>query len=341
MSTKLQKIVIDTNSSMNRTHSGFFGFRDDLQRFAEVSELIFPKIVLDEIKAQKSRLLVEKRSKILVNPFMELADLPKSKIEDYDIDTLIDKTLSSEAIPFQLVELEDANQAFKKMYEWAIKNEAPFGVDNDKGFKDAYIACVLYELLNKHDDECIFLCTKDERLALTFKSDPRVQVIQGFQDFQSYSLGAFLDDYLRTKISEELELKDYEIKDGWLNVDSNWVLRLSADNSETLVVIDSEAREIITHTDEDVDEHIKRLEVSMNFQNTHSAIAGLSQFTAYLSKVQIEAIMRASTENDQIYWIATDEDVKSLLLPLFEYIKPTIDEDIVKKFEGYFEVAYD
>ena len=343
MSNKLQKIIIDTNSAINKSHIGFFGFREELRKISNVSELFFPQIVIDEIKNHKNRQLSTKRSQMLDNPFMDIAKISRSTIKSHNIDLIIDDILDTETIKYQLIGLDDIPRAFERIYGWAIKNEPPFEIGSDKGFKDAYIACVIYELLDKHDDDCLFLCTKDERLTLTFKNNSRVQIVQDFNDFQRYSLGAFLDQYLIAKIAGEcgIEPKNCEIQDGWLNVENNWVIRISeviGEGTVLSVIIDSEAREILSHSDADLCTHINNLTESGDFNSTHSAIALLAPLVSYLSKAQIERIIRASTENSQIYWVAKDEDVKEFFLPLFEYIRPTIDFTCIDKFRDHFEI---
>lgn len=54
---------------------------------------------------------------------------------------------------------------------------------------------------------------------------------------------------------------------------------------------------------------IDDLEKSGNFRSTHLAIAGLDEYINYLSRDEVQKILQASENNDQVSWIRTDEDV--------------------------------
>lgn len=57
---------------------------------------------------------------------------------------------------------------------------------------------------------------------------------------------------------------------------------------------------------------IKKLAISGNFANTHDVIAQLNQFSEF-TVAQVNAILSAVLTNNQVGWIATDEDVRAFL----------------------------
>jgi hypothetical protein len=62
---------------------------------------------------------------------------------------------------------------------------------------------------------------------------------------------------------------------------------------------------------------IKKFAKSVNFGTTHVAVAKLSQFADF-TPVQANAIVSAALSNNQIGWIATDDDVKAFLTSIVE-----------------------
>lgn len=62
---------------------------------------------------------------------------------------------------------------------------------------------------------------------------------------------------------------------------------------------------------------IKKFAKSVNFGTTHVAVAKLSQFADF-TPVQANEIVGAALSNNQIGWIATDDDVKAFLTSIVE-----------------------
>jgi hypothetical protein len=46
----LEKVIFDTNTLRNTEPKTFLGGRDDLKKFSKVAEIIFPDIVIEELK---------------------------------------------------------------------------------------------------------------------------------------------------------------------------------------------------------------------------------------------------------------------------------------------------
>lgn|GEM_PF-6247128 len=78
---------------------------------------------------------------------------------------------------------------------------------------------------------------------------------------------------------------------------------------------------------------IKKFAKSGNFGTTHVAVAKLSQIAEF-TPVQANEIVSAALSNNQIAWIATDDDVKGFLTTIIEkhgeQLDP-VDVDAMKK----------
>ena len=61
----MEKVIFDTNSVRNTEPKQFLGGRSELEKFAKVAELVFPDIVIEEIKNQKRRNLESKKDSFL------------------------------------------------------------------------------------------------------------------------------------------------------------------------------------------------------------------------------------------------------------------------------------
>jgi len=66
----------------------------------------------------------------------------------------------------------------------------------------------------------------------------------------------------------------------------------------------------------EVEAAILQLVESGNFTTTHSAVANLNTYLQHLTKQDAERLFRAATDNSQIRWIISDEDVNDLYLSL-------------------------
>lgn len=80
------------------------------------------------------------------------------------------------------------------------------------------------------------------------------------------------------------------------NLDEELHLELLLDNNRISVDVEKE-------------EAIQALVSSSNFANTHSAIARLQQLRSTLNYHDVERLLEAAFENNQIAWIASDDDV--------------------------------
>ncbi len=102
--------------------------------------------------------------------------------------------------------------------------------------------------------------------------------------------------------------------------------------------VDFASKEIVESTSFDFSELISRLTTSGSFATTHETIESLKDYIKFLSDDEIQALIKAGTENDQIYHIAGDEDVKEFFLKLYQAKSPMVSEDTREAFQHYFEI---
>jgi tetratricopeptide (TPR) repeat protein len=77
-----------------------------------------------------------------------------------------------------------------------------------------------------------------------------------------------------------------------------------------------------------VEAAIEYLVTSENFSTTHSAVANLNNYLPHLTKQDAERLFEAATENTQIRWIMSDEDINDLYLSLVTTWVTEVDPDL-------------
>jgi hypothetical protein len=80
---------------------------------------------------------------------------------------------------------------------------------------------------------------------------------------------------------------------------------------------------------------IRRLAESVNFSETHAAIAKLSNFNDF-SKEQTDALLQVALSNTQVKWIGEDDDVKAFYKSLFAARGDALDEADRAQFQEHF-----
>lgn len=344
MSNKKTIVVIDTNLCRNNSGiNNFLGNREELEKISQNATIILPEIVVQEVISQKKRSLHSNRSQFEANPFSKLVKINSEDLTNFDIDAHIEALRQQEAIQFISYELNDPIAAFRKIQHWSINKLLPFSPDEksgDKGFKDAVIACAVDEILDDlQDEEHVVFYTQDGLLSDKYRGQPGVRVAGSLEEVEKMLLPAFVDDYLLKKIAEELALTNPKLTSGWLNTEGNWVLKLvDTEGLEVLVIIDLEGREMLDSTILTIKEIVDTLIKSSSFQTTHSAIELLQDLVNFLDYKALLSLILASVENQQIYWIATDEDVKSFFIPIFESLKGGLDQETKNRFLSHFKV---
>lgn len=310
------KIILDTNSARCEPALEHFFNRSELEQFAAVAEIYLPEIVIEEIRAQKEKHLSSKRQSFLENVFHKLRGVSEDETKSFDIKALIKTQEGSETVSYTVLKLTDFS-ILPLMKGLALNHKPPFDGSNDKGFKDAYIFFTVLEFLKSVPrNEQVFFVTKDERLDAAFSKVRRVRVVKDFDDFQRYRTGYFQEEYFVNKLQGEVdaEIKVGKIKDVWLNINGNWVVFVEKDIAEEYrIEVDFATKEIIGWTDTFLPVEINSFEQSSSFSATHAAIDILEPFIQYLSDSELVRIVTAAASNEQISWIATDEDLKAFI----------------------------
>lgn len=335
------KVIFDTNSIRNaESLSDFLGGRPDLERFFSVSEIIIPDLVIEEIKAQKRKHLISKRASFLSNPFHFLRGVDEKATRDFDIDKWISELQSRENISYTPISLSE-DGILEKIKKMCLDCIPPFEDSSDKGFKDAYIYFTILEYLASCREKNIFVVTKDERLKIALSKESRIKVINGYDEFENYIDAYFKEPYFISRLKEEIddEIKKENIEDTWLNLEENWVLKIVCSSKSYFVEVDFASKEIIRFIDFDFSDAINKLVTSGSFSVTHEAVETLKECVSFLSDDDIRALLQAAAENEQIYWIAKDEDVKEFFGQIYQAKSQLISEEARALFQQYFEIV--
>jgi len=335
-----QQVVFDTNSVRSaESFSDFLGGRDELERFVKMAQLIIPELVVDEIKCQKKKQLFSKRDSFLSNPFHYLLNLDREQIEHFDMDAWIEDLAKKEKIPHKIITLsKKKSEILEQIKSMCLTGSPPFEDSTDKGFKDAYLYFTILEYLNSIKDDTLYVVTKDVRMKMALQKHKRIRVVQDYDEFARYNTEYFKDEYFIGRLKEEVdgEIEESDILQISLNTNENWVLRIRKNDKTYLVEVDFLSKEIISFTDEDYLDDINRLVSSSNFATSHAYVASLKDKINYFSEDDVHKILLAANQNDQIYWIAEDDDVKGFFGELYKAKSSMLDEDERKLFEEHF-----
>jgi rRNA-processing protein FCF1 len=332
------KVVFDTNTIRNaESVADFLGGRSVLERFLKVSEIIIPEIVIEEIKNQKRKHLISKRDSFLSNPFHFLRKIDENETKKFDIEKWILELADNESLPYSVISLTRDN-VLEDIKKLCLGNLPPFEENSDKGFKDAYIYFTILEYLNNCEGKNIFVVTKDDRLKMAFEGNTRVTVVKDFDEFEKYIDTYFREEYFINRFKEEVSenITADCIEGIWLNTEENWTIKLSCDEKIYFVEVDFSSREIIDFTDFNFAKGIAGLIISGAFRTTHSYIKMIKDYVRYFSDQEIQNLIEAATNNNQIYSIATDEDVKEFFMPIFKAKSQIISDEIKAEFSKYF-----
>ena len=335
------KVIFETSIINNPGMHSFLGHRDTLEQFAQIAKIYIPEIVIEEIKMKKRKQFIKQKQSL--GTFLSFLGICKEKIENIDIEKEIIDLQNKETIPFQVIKLTN-QKAFEQIKELALNNHAPFSKDNDKGFKDALIYFTVLEYLeNCEKDDIVFFVTGDSRLKEAFEKEDRIKLIKHVEEIKPYSTKHLKEDYFIDKLNQELflEISKDEIEDIWINIEDNWVLKISDVGDTLFVVVDFRYREIEEYTNLHFKEGINDLINSPSFLQTHDAIDRIKDYVIYFSNQQIQQLIEASVDNQQIYWIANDDDVKEFFLNLYEKKSQIIPETTREKFEQIFPIVKD
>lgn len=305
-------MIFDTNMVRNADLFNFLGGRTLLKDLDPDANFFLPELVCEEIKNQKRKRFEDLRSKLLSNPLVKKLQPDLSVVEELDIDDLISKIHDEESFDFETFscvqgELIDEYRAM------ALRNQAPFDKDSDKGIKDACIYFSILRFVADKDLKKVFFACKDGRLRTAFEDHPIVIPISSVEEFHNLSAASLVDEYFAETVSEVLEVKvlPEQFVSSWKNWEGLWVLQIEAEES---FLIAEESRQVIEQAPfEDIDLLVTSLTESSNFANTHAAVANLTPYIFALSEEHVARIKVAAEKNTQIGWLAEDSDVETFL----------------------------
>ncbi|MBN2869136.1 MAG: DUF4935 domain-containing protein [Flavobacteriaceae bacterium] len=334
-----EKVIFDTNIIRNAEATNFLGGRNELERFADVADIVIPDIVIQEIKRQKRKNLQSNKQKFLVNPFHNLLEIDKTSTNAFDIDNYIEKLVKDEDFKYEVIDIKD-NNVLPLIKELAVNKKPPFeGNDNtDKGFKDALIYFSVLEYLQEIPNKNVFVCVKDGRLKEALDAHHNITVVESYNEFQRKSVSQFFDDYFIQKANDFLgfTITKENIIRFWININDNQVVLINKDDDIYTVEVDSS--EIMgTALLEEFSPIIDKLVTSPNFGITHDCIAYLSDFIPYFENDQVNRILNAAYENDQIRWIITDDDIKQFIGQLYENTEVILNKETLKFLNTNFD----
>ena len=335
----MEKVIFDTNVIRNMEARYFLGGRSELEKFAKVAELVFPDIVIEEIKNQKKKNLEKSKSSFLSNPFHWLRNLDRDDTKNFDIESHISELETNETLQYSVIKLTDYS-VLEQIKELALKKLPPFeaGGNTDKGFKDACIYFTTLEYLQSIPDKMIFVCCKDGRLKEAFEKHPNIIVIGSYDDFIQNSITRFCDDYFIEKLQSEVhpDINKEHIVDYWINTNENKVLLVEVDGEKYVVEVDS--GEIVAF--EKVAVYSGVIDNFINagaFAATHAAIEVLNPYIHFFSDDEILEILEAADTNNQIYLIIGDEDVKQFVSILYDRKKELLPAELAASIKKRLE----
>ncbi len=328
----MYKVIFDTNILYVNSLTEFFGNRSELESFIKDAEIIIPDLVIEEIKEQKRNLFLKQKADLEKNEIYQKF-IKKSEIERLNFEDFLSSTEADEKINYKTIKLEGDVRAINKIREMSLKKIPPFKKDKDEGFKDAYIHCTILDFIEKHPNEIFYFYTKDKVLADSFSDNQQIKIIESYEEFINAN-PKYSDEYFLRKLREHL-LEESIVKESilkiWKNIEGNDVLSLSIGVDSYVVEISD--REIIgSENVKSYQEGISNFINSANFRSTHEAIIGLIPYLNFLTDNEIRSLLEASYCNNQIKWIAGDDDVKEFILNLYEKKKDVLTDKEQKDF---------
>lgn len=312
-----EKVIFDTNIIRNAEATNFLGGRNELERFADVADIVIPDIVIQEIKRQKRKNLQSNKQKFLVNPFHNLLQIDETNTNAFDIDDYIDKLVKEEDFVYEVIDIKD-NNILPKIKELAINKKPPFeGKDGtDKGFKDALLYFSVLEYLQEIPNKSVFVCVKDGRLKEALDAHQNIIVVESYDEFKAKSISQYYDDYFIQQVEKELsiEISQENIIEHWTNFDDNQVVLINLEDEKYLIEVDS--GEIVNSANKNqFSGYLPALIGSTSFNKTDKAIDDLEEYKTLFSEEEIISLLSAAHNNTQIRWIIDKEPLVQFFWP--------------------------
>jgi hypothetical protein len=160
-----------------------------MERFSALAEILLPEIVVEEIKAQKFKVLRAKADQLRESPFIEWLNLDISPINDEYIKEFIQKLFDEETIEYSIVPLKNKD-ILDDIKHLALRNIPPFEKESDKGFKDTCIYYTILQYLEENPKDEVFLLSAI-CLAKAFLNNPKVRVIKDYNEYIKFREGYF------------------------------------------------------------------------------------------------------------------------------------------------------
>lgn len=333
-----EKVIFDTNIIRNAEAKNFLGGRNELERFADVADIVIPDIVIQEIKRQKRKNLQCNKQKFLDNPFHNLLEIDESNTNAFDVDDYIEKLVNDEDFTFEIIDIKD-NNVLPKIKELAVNKKPPFeGRDNtDKGFKDALLYFSVLEYLQEIPNKNVFVCAKDGRLKEALDAHQNIIVVESYDEFKIKSVSQFYDDYFIEQVKKELniEITSENIIEHWTNFDDNQNVLISLNGDEFVVEVDS--GEIVNSANKNQFlENLQSLIGSTNFNKTDLRVDDLDGYKTLFSQEEIQNLLVAAYDNTQIRWIIDKDELTQFFGPLYLSNKHLVEPEKQQFFDKIF-----
>ena len=340
----MEKVIFDTNklrSTKSLTH--FFGNREELERFQDVAEIVIPDLVLEEIKIQKKKHYEEEKLKFIENSCAELIDA-NNLLAEVNINTLVREVFGAETIRYTVISLTETS-CLEQMKHLALNNQAPFDLNSDRGFKDAYIHFTIQEYLKHITDEVVFVATCDSRLAEALFRHPKVRIIDNFRDFELYRATFFSEKYFLESLSEYLEQEvaaSNLIRVGF-NTKNNWLVEVGIEEElfgelNYLVEVDFVSKEFLGKYSGKLSKHVEAFKNSGSFAETKTHISALRGNISYLFLREAIEMLEVSLDNNQIYWIAEDSPVRGFIRALFKKCSDKLEDNLKVRIASHYKI---
>ena len=338
-----EKVVFDTNRLYNKKATSFFAKNiSDLDKFAKVSEIILPDMVVGELEEKYKRDFEDEKEKFLKTI---LNTLLSHDVDILNINEKIEKLKEDEVIEYSVIELKD-DSVLSKIKELALKKELPFkkGVKEDPGFKDTYIYFTILEFLQEIDDKYIFVCTHDVGLSEALEKHQNIIVVKDYNEFIKKSVSKVQDDEFISRINEGISrqlneenlpplLKKVESNnfiDYWINKDQNRIFHIEDNGRDLLVEIDS--GEVLNINEGIEYKKLSLLEVE-TFNLAHGIIEQLYDAINFLTHEEIMKVFDGYINSSQVSGTMGFGQSKKFLNILFDSKKDILDKNIKKKIE--------
>lgn len=312
-----------------------------LKKYFYLGQIYFPYMVFEEIKKTKKERIKKQLDNLKGNRLLpHIYD--NEELYKFDENIYLESLVKSITIEYTIIDLEDTNKMFE-IRDLAINKLPPFeGKDkeSDKGFKDAYILFTILEFLEQNQS-VVYLITEDKQLQKACKTNDFIKTFESYEEYETSRLSYYEEEYFLGQLSAELddEIKSSNIKKKYVTALNNVQLYIEKDTKKINVFCDYSTKELLEYEDintsiKNKEDLINELKDSSSFEKTHDVIDGLSKYNDYTEK-QEEALLDIFLSNNQVYLIASDEDIQRF----FNFItrkKSYMNDEKWKEFKKHY-----